>query len=129
MAKKLTADEIIEAIEHLELVELRQVYAVTQKQIEKTRRFAQATAIQRMRDVATESGVDFEALMREHFGIDEDPASGKKRAKVPPKFMHPENPSLTWSGRGRQPLWFKEYEEQGGNTDDLLIDKSEVAQS
>ena len=39
----------------------------------------------------------------------------------PPKYRHPENPSLTWSGRGRQPAWFKEAIDAGTSRDDLLI--------
>lgn len=27
------------------------------------------------------------------------------RASVPPKFRNPDNPSETWTGRGRQPKW------------------------
>ena len=28
------------------------------------------------------------------------------RAHAPAKYRHPENPTLTWSGRGRKPQWF-----------------------
>ncbi|MBM9595997.1 H-NS histone family protein [Roseitranquillus sediminis] len=28
---------------------------------------------------------------------------GQMRSAQIPKYRHPENPSLTWSGRGRQP--------------------------
>lgn len=49
--------------------------------------------------------------------------SGGKKAKpaAPAKFAHPENPSMTWSGRGRQPVWFKEAIESGKTEQDLLI--------
>ena len=45
----------------------------------------------------------------------------KARASSPPKYRHPENPSLTWSGRGRQPAWYKELVEAGTSEEDLLI--------
>ncbi len=49
--------------------------------------------------------------------------SGKKgKTPNPPKFRHPENPSLTWSGRGRQPAWIKEALENGTSLDDFLIE-------
>ncbi len=32
----------------------------------------------------------------------------KPRKPVAPKYRNPENPSQTWSGRGRQPNWLKE---------------------
>src|SRR6056297_1670965 len=45
----------------------------------------------------------------------------KPNGANPPKYRHPENPELTWSGRGRQPAWYKELIEAGHPTDDLLI--------
>ncbi|MEO1679948.1 MAG: H-NS histone family protein [Pseudomonadota bacterium] len=44
-----------------------------------------------------------------------------KKSPQPAKYRHPENPSVTWSGRGRQPTWFKEAIEAGTPEDDLLI--------
>ena len=41
--------------------------------------------------------------------------------KQPPKYRHPENPNLTWCGRGMRPHWLKELEQRGGNRKDLLI--------
>lgn len=42
----------------------------------------------------------------------------------PPKYRHPEDSSLTWSGRGRQPEWYKDLVGSGTNPDDLLIVKA-----
>jgi DNA-binding protein H-NS len=46
-----------------------------------------------------------------------------KQANTPraAKFRHPENPDLTWSGRGRQPQWYKDAIEAGASPDDFLI--------
>ncbi len=41
--------------------------------------------------------------------------------KQPPKYRHPENPAITWSGRGRQPAWIKEGLAAGKSLDDFLI--------
>lgn len=38
-----------------------------------------------------------------------------------PKYVHPENPSKTWSGRGRQPQWFKDALASGRKEGDLAI--------
>ena len=46
---------------------------------------------------------------------------GPKRSVQVPKYKHPENPALTWSGRGRQPAWFKEAMDAGHSRDDLLL--------
>lgn len=44
----------------------------------------------------------------------------KKRATAP-KFKHPENPDVTWTGMGRKPKWFVEHLDRGGKEEDLLI--------
>lgn len=31
-----------------------------------------------------------------------------KGTKYAPKYAYPENPSVTWTGKGRQPNWLKE---------------------
>lgn len=51
----------------------------------------------------------------------EAPRRKSGRKVFPPKYRHPENPELTWSGRGRRPEWIKEFTENGGQLDDLLI--------
>ncbi|MEL6520544.1 MAG: H-NS histone family protein [Pseudomonadota bacterium] len=47
-------------------------------------------------------------------------AAGGKQISVP-KFRHPEDDTLTWSGRGRQPAWLKEALSDGHSLEDLLI--------
>ena len=46
-----------------------------------------------------------------------------KSTRVPAsaRYRHPENPGLTWSGRGRKPLWFVEALEAGKVPEDLAI--------
>ena len=44
-----------------------------------------------------------------------------KPAKAEPKYRHPENPDLTWSGRGRKPSWIVEALEAGKSLDDFAI--------
>ncbi|MGR3571749.1 H-NS histone family protein [Brevirhabdus sp.] len=68
--------------------------------------------------------VALEAKAREMgFSLSELTSSGSKKSKAvsPPKYRHPENPSLTWSGRGRQPGWIKDAVANGQSMDDFLI--------
>ncbi|MBO9468145.1 H-NS histone family protein [Tropicibacter sp. R15_0] len=48
-------------------------------------------------------------------------ATSGGKVPVAPKYRHPENPALTWSGRGRKPKWFVEALEQGKTPEDLAI--------
>lgn len=43
------------------------------------------------------------------------------RAPVVAKYGHPENPGLTWSGRGRKPHWFAAALNTGKKPEDLAI--------
>lgn len=75
-----------------------------------------------------------------HAGLSLDelyPARGKKVAgkkggktgSVAPKYRDPSDPSVTWSGRGRQPAWFvKALKRRGVKEADLLIDGGAAAQ-
>lgn len=50
-----------------------------------------------------------------------DGSTKKAKGVSVPKYRHPENPSLTWTGRGRQPDWLKQALAAGGSRDDFLI--------
>lgn len=53
-----------------------------------------------------------------------DLTGGTRARKVsPPKYRNPDNIDQTWSGRGRQPDWFKEALGSGKSAEDLLIVK------
>jgi DNA-binding protein H-NS len=65
-----------------------------------------------------------EAAVREAgFSLSDLVGKAKKFGKAPsvPKYQHPENPALVWTGKGRQPAWFKEAVAAGTPEDDLLI--------
>ncbi|KMK85845.1 MULTISPECIES: H-NS histone family protein [Pectobacterium] len=47
--------------------------------------------------------------------------SPRVKNPVAPKYAHPDNPSLTWSGRGKQPNWFKEALAAGKTQEQLLL--------
>ena len=48
-------------------------------------------------------------------------AQPAKAGKTEPKYRHPENPDLTWTGRGRKPGWIAEALEAGKSLDDFAI--------
>lgn len=46
-----------------------------------------------------------------------------KRGTVAPKYRNPEDPSQTWTGRGKRPLWFvAALKKRGVTAESLLID-------
>lgn len=65
-----------------------------------------------------------EEAAREHGFNLADLTGGKLRrgGSVAPKYANPDDPTMTWTGRGRKPRWVQESLDQGKELDDLLID-------
>lgn len=65
-----------------------------------------------------------EAVAKEHgFALGDlvDATSSRKRGPSAPKYRHPENPDITWSGRGRKPAWIVEGLDAGKSLEDFAI--------
>lgn len=63
-------------------------------------------AIKAASKAAKDHGFDLSELL----GDAPKPKGRRKAAakpKLPPKYKNPDNPDQTWSGRGRQPEWYK----------------------
>ncbi|AVO38108.1 H-NS histone family protein [Pukyongiella litopenaei] len=71
-------------------------------------------ALKAIKQTAAEYGCDLDQLLG-----DAKPA-GKPR-KLPPKYRHPDDPSRTWTGRGRRPQWIVDALDAGADLADLLI--------
>lgn len=52
-----------------------------------------------------------------------------KSGKADARYAHPENPSLTWTGRGRRPNWLTELVDAGNEITDYEIKKSYTSKS
>lgn len=70
-------------------------------------------ALKAVEQVAKEHGFKLSELMPQ--------AAGRTGAKVAPQYANPEDPSQTWSGRGRKPRWFIAALEAGHSLADLKI--------
>ena len=69
-------------------------------------------ALVEMQEVARRHGLELSDVLK---------GSRKGGTVTTPKYRHPDNPSLTWAGRGRQPRWVKEMLESGTSLDELRI--------
>lgn len=98
----------------MSLEELKQLKKDIQKAIDsfEARQLAEARA--KIEDYAREMGVKLEDVM----GMS---GKGKSKTQGVPKYRHPDNPALTWTGKGRKPNWFKEAIEAGMSEDALKI--------
>jgi DNA-binding protein H-NS len=67
---------------------------------------------ERLRKLAAPNVVKLEAVRRPY-------------PPVLPKYQDPDNPSVTWSGRGKQPLWLKGQLREGKKLEQFLIPRSD----
>lgn len=51
-------------------------------------------------------------LLAKHPSIKWNDIKPEKVAKVAPKYRNPNDPSQTWTGRGKPPLWIKDAEDR-----------------
>jgi DNA-binding protein H-NS len=71
-------------------------------------------AEKKIKEIAADAGLMVEIVS----------AGGKGRgakSALPAKYRNPDDPSQTWSGRGKRPAWFKEALDRGLKPEDMLI--------
>lgn len=59
------------------------------------------------------------------FGFNLEELTGNKPNKVgtvKPKYAHPDDPTMTWTGRGRKPRWVIEHLDSGKSLEDMQIE-------
>lgn len=86
-----------------------------QKRIEKARESLESRRRAEARQAAEKAALDY------GFKLDELQGKPRKAQKNPPKYMNPEDPTQTWTGRGRQPAWIKEALASGKSLDKFRI--------
>ncbi|KJZ26103.1 histone-like nucleoid-structuring protein H-NS [Tritonibacter mobilis] len=75
---------------------------------------AKRNAYSEMLAVAAKHGVSFEDAVALHSRRGRVP-------KAPAKYANPEDPTQTWSGRGRKPIWVREALEAGKSLEEFEI--------
>lgn len=97
----------------LSLPELRDLQKAIVKAIANFEVWQKAEARNKLAILAHELGYTFDELAA---------LDGGKRKRAPSTtiYRHPENPTITWSGRGRKPAWYIAHVEAGGDPEALL---------
>lgn len=94
----------------LSIEELQGLARDIETEIVERRAAEKGRVLNQMRELAGSLGMTLEELLREERG-------GGGGAAV--KYRHPDNPGLTWSGRGKRPIWVNEALASGKTLDDL----------
>ena len=85
-------------------------------------------ALADMKAAAKKNGFDVSELIGDLGTAGPGRPRGKKKAsarrstgKVAPKYRNPDDPSVTWSGRGRKPKWVEAHLEKHDDLDAVTI--------
>jgi DNA-binding protein H-NS len=85
-------------------------------------------ALERMRDIAGEYGLTLSEVINKDGRLDtKKPKLKNTDQSHKAKYINPENPTQTWSGRGQQPKWVKEALAKGKTLEQLSIEQPETA--
>lgn len=112
-------------LKNLSTKELQALKSRVEKALSRAEKKMKEEALRAAKEAARKFGYSLEEITDE--AAPKKPARGKakktagKKSKAPPKYANPSDPSQKWSGRGRQPAWFKAAIEAGANPDDMLI--------
>jgi DNA-binding protein H-NS len=106
----------IDKLSYNELVELSER---VQEAIDQRKADEKAALRQQMKELAAEAGFDLEDVVAKG-------RARQKRSKVAPKYRNPNDPTQTWSGRGRQPNWLVAEIKKGKTPEDFQINWASI---
>ena len=106
MAKNGTID-----LSRLSLEELQTLARDIETEIVSRREVERERVLNQMRELAASLGLTLEEVVK----------GERNKGTIAPKYRHPANPVLTWSGRGKRPAWVNEAVAGGMTMDDLAV--------
>lgn len=95
------------------MLELRDLQEKVQQEISQRERQDLSKAREQIMAIAQQAGIPLKQLILD--GL--HPRTGK----VAVRFRNPDNAAEQWTGRGRQPLWVKNWVESGKSIDLLRV--------
>lgn len=110
-------------ISGLEVDELRELRQILDGRIAELEEAQQRSVFEQMQELATGAGTTVEKLLAQYGGGIRrgQRGGGGKKGTREAKYRNPVNQNETWSGRGRQPDWFKKAIAAGKSPEDLAI--------
>lgn len=107
-------------LKSLNLRELKSLKRKVDNAIAAYEKRARKDALNAVKDKAKELGFSLNELVGKS---DASGSGGTAASRTPaePKFRNPEDPSQTWSGRGRKPNWIKQAIDDGVDIESLRI--------
>ncbi|TCB45310.1 H-NS histone family protein [Acinetobacter terrestris] len=104
-------------ISNLSVEQLKRLQVEAEALIASKKDQAVEDAYQQILDIAESVGLSIEQILE--FGATKRKKSTRK--SVEPRYRSKQNPSDTWTGRGKQPRWLVAELESGAKLEDFLI--------
>ena len=98
-------------LDNLTLAELSQLLALLPAAIKRREVADRKAVIAEMRVLAVARGFNYDELVGAKTEVATLPKKPRKPVAV--KYRHPQDASLTWTGRGRRPAWVAQWEGSG----------------
>lgn len=109
----------------LDFAQLKALREQVAQQIAATRQQEIKRAAQQIEEIAKSLDMGVAELLEESGVLNPKAKSSKGKTgsgvKAPALYQNPNDPSQTWSGRGRQPGWIVKHQEGGGKLEDMKI--------
>ena len=105
-------------LDSLSLEQLKSLQKDLAKHIENFEFRKMSDAAKRTAEFAAQFGYSLDELV----GVSKTKAR-RTFAPVKPKYRNPDDSSVTWSGRGRKPLWMEAKLAEGAKIEDFLIER------
>lgn len=103
-------------LKQMKASELKALAKDIEENLVRAEKEALSKALKEVHDVAKSHGLTLEDVIAHFSG-----SKKKAKTKAVAKYRNPENPTQTWSGRGRKPNWVNEALQNGKSIDDLEI--------
>lgn len=101
-------------VDKMSLKELRDLQAKVEKAITAARQRERAAALKKAEAAAASAGFSLTELIGGR-------GRGRGKSKSAAKYANPDNPSDTWTGRGRKPNWLNTKLSKGAKLQDFAI--------
>ena len=104
-------------ISSLTVVELKSILEKIPGEIKRREKEEKKRIRQELEELAAKSGYSLDELL----GESTEKKTRKSGGAVAVKYRHPQDVSLAWTGRGRQPKWIGVFLAAGGSMDQLKV--------
>lgn len=97
------------------IAQMEQLLLTIPAELNRRKTQERAAALRELRELAKAKGFSLDDL------VSAGASANEPKRTVAPKYRHPSDSSLTWTGRGRKPVWLQGLLDAGGSLEQFAI--------